>query len=448
MATNLTKDNPLKLILVMSLPIMLGNLFQQMYSTVDAIIVGRYLGSGALAAVGSTAGVYSMIIWFVCGLSGGYAVILAQHFGAGEDDLLRSGVCIDIELSVGVTGIVTIVSLVFIDKLMSLMRLPEEIYGDTLTYLYVIIAGMMATMFYNLCASVLRAIGDSKTPFVFIIVSSVLNIVLDILFIRAFAMGVFGAALATVISQAVSGVLCAIHIYVKFDLFKFQSGDWRFDWTRAKKMLSYGIPSGLCGVTTAIGIMILQVAINTYGTTIIAGYTAAIKIQNFIEVPFNALCMTMINYEGQNLGAGRLDRMHKGFVQCMMVAFGLAIASSILVMGWGRQLSSIFVDASATSAIEVIDFATKYIWYTGLFFIPFSILLIARSTLQGMGFRSAPVMIGITESVLRIVATIYLIRNHSELILCFVSPVIWTSVAIMLVFMYVYWIKHLKKVLA
>lgn len=444
MTTDLTKGNPLKLILFMSLPIMLGNLFQQLYSTVDAVIVGRYLGSQALASVGATTALYFLIIWFVCGTAGGFAVVIAQHFGAGETDKVRSGVCIALELSFTITFIVMIASLCGLRRFLVFIQTPEEILEGALTYLTVIVAGMAATMFYNICAAILRAMGDSKTPFVFIIISSVLNVILDILFIGYFNMGIFGAAFATIISQAFSGILCAVYMYKHFEILKFTASDWKFDWKRAKQMLSYGIPSGLCGMTTALGILVLQVAINTYGTTIIAAYTAAINVQGYVEIVFNAFSTTMINYAGQNLGAGNIDHLHKGFVQCIIMCIISSLIFGVLFFFGGGAFVSLYVKDN--SAVEIIAFATKYLRYVGCFFIPFSYLLVTRSSLQGMGFRSAPVIIGITETICRVLFTIYLFQNQNETLLCLVSPLIWCFTSLVLIFMYSAWIRHLRKI--
>ena len=439
----MTKGTPYKLILAMALPIMMGNIFQQLYSTVDAIIVGRYLGSSALAAVGSTTSIYFVILWFVCGLSNGYAVVLAQNYGAKEYDKLRKGVFNAILLAVSVTVAVTVFWLVILRPFMALLKYPDEIFESAVLYLTVMVAGVIATMFYNLCAAILRAMGDSRTPFVFIIISSVLNIVLDLIFIRVFNWGVFGAAFATVLSQAVSGLMCAVHMYRHFEIIRFRREDMHFDRDISKKMLSYGIPSGLSGIVTAIGIMVLQVAINVYGTTIIAGYTAAIKIQNFVEIPFMAFSMTMVSYSGQNLGANEYDHMHLGYIHCMVMGVLLSIFLGAVVFFFGGRLASLFVDKSG--AEEIVAFAKMYLKVDGLFFIPFCTLMVTRSCLQGMGFSSAPVINGVVESGLRIAATVYLINYRNVKMLCYVSPIIWSVVAVMMVIMYICWYKHLMK---
>lgn len=355
----LTRGNPLKLILLMSLPIMVGNLFQQLYSTVDAVVVGRFLGSNALAAVGATSSIFNMMMWFVMEMSGGFAVVIAQHFGAGRKELIRSDVCIALELATGITLFVSICGLVGSRFFLTWMNTPDEIFKDSVVYLSVTAAGLIVTMFYNICAAILRALGDSKTPFVFVIISSIINIVLDIVFIRFFQMGVFGAAFATVISQAISGVACAVHMYRHFEILRIRKGDWAFEPVRAKQMLGYGIPAGMSGVTTAIGIIILQAAINMYGTIIIASYTAAIRVQNLIGVPYNAFSTTMVNYSGQNLGAGKVDRLGKGYAQCMTMALGLSVILGCVLAFWGGSIASLFVDTAESGAI--LEFASVFL---------------------------------------------------------------------------------------
>ena len=435
MTKDLTVGNPIKAIVIMTLPIMAGNLFQQMYSIVDTIIVGRLLGSGALAAVGSTASLYYLILWFLNGLSNGYSIVVAKDFGAGRVDRLRRDVCMAFELCAAVTIILSVVWLVFLNRFLIFMNTPAEILQNSYAYICVIIAGMVITILYNICASILRAMGDSKTPLYFLIISSVLNIFLDIAFIAGFHMGVAGAAIATILSQAVSGVMCFVYMYSKFEIIRFSRSDWKFDPECAKEMLSYGIPSGLNGAATALGILILQFAINCYGTNVIAGYTSAIKVQNFAEIPLFAYCMTMINFEGQNLGAGKPRNMRKGFFQCIGLGLATAAVLGILLFFFGSDFASVFVDDGASA--EVINFAGNYLRFAAPFFLPYSILLITRSSLQGMGDKAAPLINGIIETIARTVFSFYLIHNINERVLSMVNPIIWAISAVALSIMFV-----------
>lgn len=443
MTKDLTVGNPIKAIIIMTIPIMIGNLFQQMYSIVDTIIVGRFLGSGALAAVGSTASLYYLILWFLNGISNGYAIVVAKDFGAGHIERLRKDVCHALELSAGVTIVLSSIWLAFLRKFLIFMNIPDEILQDAYEYILVIIAGMVVTIFYNICASILRAMGDSKTPLYFLIISSVLNIFLDVTFINVFHMGVMGAAVATILSQAVSGIMCFAYMYSKFEVIRFTKADWRFDIECAKEMLSFGIPSGLNGAATALGILILQFAINCYGTNVIAGYTSAIKVQNFAEIPLFAYCMTMINFEGQNLGAGKVKNMRKGYIQCQTLALVTAAILGIFLYFFGSNFASLFVDDGASAS--VIEFAGNYLKFAAPFFLPYSVLLITRSSLQGMGDKAAPVTNGIIETISRTVFSIYLIHHTSEQLLCMVNPIIWAIGAIALCIMYVHRWNIIKK---
>ena len=447
MTKDLTQGKPIITIILMSLPIMLGNLFQQLYNIADTIIVGRLIGSNALAAVGSTASLTFMIMWFITGEASGFAILLAEHFGAGDTDKLRKDVCIALELSTAITLAVTILCLIWLKPFLIFMNTPGEILDNAYIYSFTIIAGMLTTMFYNINAAILRAMGDSKTPLYFLIISSVLNILLDVLFIAVFGLGVFGAALATVISQGASGILCFIYMCNHFTELKFLRSDWVFDVKHAASLLSYGLPAGLYAASTGIGILILQFAINCYGTNVIAGFTAAIKVQNFAEIPLNAFAVTMVNYEGQNHGAKRYDNMKNGFVQCSILGVITAFICGVLIYVLGDDFTSAFVDGGASP--EVIDFAVRYLRITAYCFILYSVLLVTRSSLQGMGDKTTPVVNGIIESVFRCLATIYLMKNLSEQLLCLVNPTIWGIAALFLVIRYfIHWNRVIKPEIA
>lgn len=421
----------------MSFPMMVGYLFQQFYSLVDVIIVGRYVGADALAAVGSTTSITYFVMWFVCGMSGGFSVVLAQQFGCGDKKEVKKCVCLAIELSTAVTAFLTIISLCNMRTFLRWINIPEEIMEEAYIYIFVIIAGMIAMVFYNVCADILRAIGDSKTPLYFLIISSILNIFLDILFINNFKMGVFGAAFATVVSQAVSGIACFVYMYFRFEEIRFSAEDWKNDWSRVKNMLSYGIPAGLEGATTALGILLLQVAINCYGVSTIAGYTAAIKVQNFAEIPLDSFAMTMVSYEGQNYGAGKKENMKAGYIVCTILGLGIAAIGGVCMFLFGRTFASLFVSGDNTR--DIVEFAAKYLRFAGPFFLPFSILMVTRSALQGMGDKIAPMLNGTLETCFRAVFMFYLIRNLNETMLCLVSPIIWTAAATGLILRLVYW---------
>ena len=436
MTKDLTVGNPFKVILLMSLPIMAGNFFQQFYSIVDMIIVGRLLGSNSLAAVGSSTSIYYLVMWFVCSSAGGFAIVLAQYFGAGDMENLRKGVCTALELSITITLGISVVCLIFLKGFLRIMNTPEEIFAEAYSYIFVIIAGMLCTMLYNIAAAILRAMGDSKTPLYFLIFSSFLNIFLDIVCIKYLNMGVRGAAVATIFSQGLSALLSLAFMYMHFKEVRVKRTDWKFDTERACKMLYYGIPAGFCGVLTAIGILILQFAINCYGTTVIAGYTAAIKVQNFTDITVAAYSTTMVNFIGQNVGAGKYDNARKGYRCCIALGVVTDLVCGALLFVFGGALSSLFV--TGDGAAGVIDFAARYLRYTGIVYAVYPVLLGTRSALQGLGDSAAPVISGLVESAFRALWVVYLVRNYNITLLCLVNPTVWIITAIAMVLIYEY----------
>ena len=309
MTNDMSRGNPARLIISFMLPVLAGNIFQQFYNVVDSVIVGQFLGVNALAAVGSTGSVVFLVWGLVTGLTSGFSVILAQQFGAGD----KKGLCRYEGASVWLCGVIgilmTVILMLGLNPILRLMNTPDEIFGETRAYLGVLFAGILITFAYNMLAGMLRALGDSKTPLLFLVIASILNIVLDIVFILYCNTGVAGAAYATLIAQAVSALLCVRHIAKKYEILKISRQDIHCSVSSAKKLLNVGIPMGLQFSITAIGTMIVQAALNGLGPVYIAGFSAAGKIGNIATQPFPSLGVAMATYTGQNLGASRFDRV-------------------------------------------------------------------------------------------------------------------------------------------
>lgn len=320
MASNTTKDmtsgSTMKLILGFAVPLLMGMLFQQVYSLVDTIIVGRFLGVSALAAVGATGSINFLIVGFCQGICNGFALPVAQRFGAKDYDGLRKYVGNSAVLSIIFGGAITLITVIACRPILELMQTPADIIDLSYHYIVVIFAGIPAIMLYNILSAYLRSLGDSITPVIFLVLSAGLNIGLDLLFIVTFHWGVFGAAFATVLSQAVSGILCLILIIKKFDLLHLKREDWKLDWGYSRYLLIMGLPMGLQYSITAIGSVILQASVNTLGSTAVASMTAGSRISMFVVCPFDALGSTMATFGGQNVGAGRLDRLGRGLPLC------------------------------------------------------------------------------------------------------------------------------------
>ncbi len=422
MVKELTSGNPSKLILSYSVPLLIGNIFQQLYSMVDTIIVGKSIGVDALAAVGATGGLSFLVIGFATGLTSGFAVIAAQKFGAKDMDGLRHSVGISIILSVFTTIVLTALSLLASKPLLKLMNTPDNIIGDSQKFINIIFMGMACTMFYNMIACILRAIGDSKTPLYFLIVASILNVILDLVFILVFHMGVEGAAWATVISQGVAGALCLIYAMKKYSILKLTKKDFKYDSKFAWKHWKLGLPMALQFSVTAIGVLVLQSSLNLFGSDKIAAYTAASKVEQLLTQPAGTFGITMANYAGQNLGAGRIDRVKEGVKKCSMITLIFAVAASIILLLFGRPLTSLFVDGNK---IAVFESAQTYLTVIAIFLPVLNMLFVYRNVLQGIGRSFMPFMAGVFELIARTICAFTLPTMIGFTGICLAGPIAW-----------------------
>ena len=334
----MTSGSTMKLILGFAVPLLMGMLFQQVYSLVDTIIVGRFLGVSALAAVGATGSINFLIIGFCQGICNGFALPVAQRFGAKDYDGLRKYVGNSAVLAVLFGGAITLITVIACRPILQLMQTPSDIIDLSYNYIVVIFAGIPAIMLYNILSAYLRSLGDSVTPVIFLVISAGLNIGLDLLFIVTFKWGVFGAAFATVLSQAVSGILCLILIIKKFDILRLKRDDWKLDWDYTRYLLIMGLPMGLQYSITAIGSVILQSSVNTLGSTAVASMTAGSRISMFVVCPFDALGSTMATFGGQNVGAGRLDRLGRGLRSAVTLGAIYSALILVVLIFFGRDL--------------------------------------------------------------------------------------------------------------
>lgn len=444
MARNMTKDmttgNPVKLILLFSIPLLIGNIFQQFYSMVDTIIVGRFIGVDALAAVGSTGSMSFLINGFVVGLTSGFAVLVSQKFGAKDEEGLKKAVASALVLSLIATGVVTLVSVLLAKPMLHLMNTPDNIIDDANAYIIIIYAGTIATVVYNIIAGILRALGDSKTPLYFLIVASILNIVLDIIFIVNFSMGVAGAAWATIISQGVSGLLCIIYTYKKYKILRLKKEDFKVKSRVYKKHLKIGIPMALQFSITAIGIMTVQGALNVFGSSAIAAYTAASKVLQIVMQPAITFGVTMATYCGQNLGAKNYIRIKEGVKKCTEISVITSIIAGIILVFGGKFFVGLFIENPDAS---ILAYAQECLNYSAIFFIPLGLIFIYRNALQGMGESFVPMMAGAFELIARAVVAFTLPSFIGYTGICLADPVAWLSAAIPLG---IYYFKKMKSI--
>lgn len=440
MTKDMTTGNPVKLILFFSIPLLIGNVFQQFYSMVDTIIVGRYVEVQALAAVGVTGSLSFLILGFTFGLTGGFSVIIAQRFGANDEDGLRKSVATSTILSIISTIIITLASMLSAKPVLSLMNTPDDIINDATIYIIIIYAGTCATVFYNMIAGILRSLGDSKTPLYFLILSSILNIILDLFFILNFNMGVRGAAYATVIAQGISDILCLIYALKKYPILRLKKEDWIWDKNFALKHLNVGIPMALQFSITATGVMVLQTALNAFGSTVIAAYTAASKVEQIVTQPGISFGTTMATYCGQNLGAGKYDRIKEGVKKGSIITIMVSIIAAVVLFVFGKSLSTLFI---SSDQIEALNYSKQYLNTVAAFLPILGMLFIYRNSLQGIGDAFIPMMAGVAELVARVIVAFTLPAFIGYIGICLASPFAWIGATIPMAIKYRILIKRM-----
>ena len=421
-AKDLTVGSPMKLILGFAFPMFLGLLFQQFYSLVDTMIVGKYLGVDPFAGVGSTGSLNFIVIGFCMGLCSGFSVPISQSFGAKDFPLLRKMVTNSVWLCTFFSVVITTLMLLFCRPVLTWMNTPENIFEYAYIYIFIIFAGIPCTILYNMTAAILRALGDSKSPIIFLAISSAINIGLDLLLIIVFRMGVDGAALATVVSQGVSGVISIIYIKKKFDILAMEKGDWKLERHLAGKLTGVGIPMGLQYSITGIGSVILQTAVNGLGSIYVASMTAGSKINIFLACPFDALGQTMAPYAGQNIGARKLDRVGKGLRAACIIGFIVSGLMVIVVKLFGDQLTMLFLDEKDP---VIMQNSTQFLIIVSAFYCLLTLVNTVRFTIQGMGFSSLAIIAGVMEMIARGIAGMLLVPAFGYLGACYSSPLAW-----------------------
>ena len=445
MAKDMTKGSPAKLIVAFAIPIFLGNLFQQFYNIVDTMIVGRFVGVNALAAVGSTSSIMFCIQGIASGMTTGFGVVASQNFGAKDYKTLRHSVMMSNYLTIMISVVLTALLLMINKPLLNFMNTPAEIFDGAATYLSIIFAGFCATMVYNLLAAILRAVGDSKTPLYFLILSSALNILLDLVFVVNFHMGVAGVAWATVIAQAVSAVLCAGYMIKKYpQVMRASREEAVFSFRSAGKLMGMGIPMALQFSITSFGTMIVQSTLNLLGETSIAAYAAAQKLQGIICLPYVALGSAMATYCGQNAGAGNYERIKDGFKKCMMVLVVTVLITFFIARVFGGLATTLFVDAAET---EVILLSEKYFHIASWFYMPLASIFIFRNALQGIGYGVDAMLGGVFELAARWLLITMIGTKFGYIGICFGDPAAWVAALIPIVPLYFYRMKQAQKAL-
>lgn len=419
---DMTMGSPMKLILGFAVPLLFGFLFQQFYSVVDTVIVGQFLGVKALAGVGSTGSLNFMIIGFCMGVCNGFAIPVAHKFGAKDFSGMRQFIANSVWLSAGFAVVMTAVVVLLCRDILTWMNTPEDIFEFAYIYILIIFWGIPASYLYNLLSGIIRSMGDSKTPLMFLLLSSILNIGLDLLCILTFRMGIAGAAVATVVSQLISGVLCLFYMRKKFDILKIEKEEWKVNFSHMKTLCGMGVPMGLQYSITAIGSVILQTSVNSLGSVAVAAVTAAGKVSMFFSCPFDAMGSTMATYGGQNVGAKKLDRLGKGLFSCSVLGIVYALAAFVALFFWGDIFIGMFVKEGSA---EIMTQARQMLIVISAFYIPLAFVNIIRFMIQGMGFSAFAVLAGVCEMAARALAGLFLVPAFGFTGACYASPLAW-----------------------
>lgn len=438
----MTQGNPISLILKFSIPLILGNLFQQLYNMVDTIIVGRALGLNSLTAVAATTSLNFLIVGFVLGVCSGLAIPVAQRFGAGDYKKMRNYVANAAYLAIALAVVLTVITTGCCHIILRWMKTPENILAESYAYFWVICLGIPFTFLYNTVSGIIRALGDSRTPFYFLVISTILNIILDLVFIITLHWGVAGAAWATIIAQALSGVMCLIYMKKKYSILKSSPEERKLNFRAMSTLLMNGVPMGLQYSITAIGTIMLQSSVNVLDAVYVSAYAAAMKVKQLAMAPFDGIANACSTFCSQNLGAGKLDRIWKGVKNGVGIGLVYAVAIAFVLFFIGSEIAWMFVDRSETEVLAAVQLMLS----CAAFFYPvLSILNCVRMTLQGMGFGAIAIFAGWLELAARAMMALLVIPKFGYIAVCFTDQAAWVVAAVFVVIVFLVEMRRLEK---
>ncbi len=445
MVTDMTSGNPLKHILLFSIPLLIGNIFQQLYNIADLVIVGRTLGVESFAAVGAVAPIFFLITFIIVGLTNGFAVVTGQRYGAKDINGVRNSFVISTILSTFVTVAVSIICSLLMNPILKLMNVPQNIYHNAYWYVQIIIIGLIVTTMYNMLASIIRALGDSKTPLYFLIVASIANIILALIFIQIFHLGVPGSAIAVILSQAISVILCVFFIKKRLPILHLHKNDWKLKFDKnffdsAYEHLNIGIPMAIQFSIIGVGILIIQSVCNTFGSNVIAAITAALRIEQIATLPMMSFGVALATYVAQNFGAHKFKRIRLGVIKASTINIILAVIMAFVMRIWGTDIISAFIGTNKT---EIIDIAHQYLLISTIFYFFLGQIFIYRNALQGMGETFFPLLACIAELLMRAFAAVYLAIKFGYIGIFYSGPIAWVSASTIMFFGYFGSIKHI-----
>lgn len=434
---DMTQGKPAGIIVSFALPLMLGNVFQQMYTVMDSVIVGRGVGVEALAALGTSDWISFTAMGGITGVAQGFSVLIAQYFGAKDEKGMKKAIAMSVWTGAGMTLLLMALFLGNLTRLLQLLRVPNNIWEDAYYYLFILLVGLVATAFYNISSGILRAMGDSQTPLRAMVIASVTNIVLDLWFVMGFHWGVEGAAIATVTAQFCSGGICTWQLG-KYGVWKIERKDWRWDWELVKRLLGLGLPVAFQNVIIGFGGIVIQYVINGFGFLYVAGFTATNKLYGLFELAAVSFGYATSSFVGQNLGAKKYGRIKEGVKTSAKISVIIAIIVGGILLVFGRSILQIFIAKDAAQAGEVLNIAYEYLAVMGATLVILYLLHIYRSALQGMGDTVIPMFSGIAELVMRITIALTLPLLIGKQGIYYAETGAWLGAAILLVAAY-YW---------
>ena len=440
---NLTQGNPIRLIILFAIPLLLGNFFQQIYNIADMFIVGRTLGANAMGAVGSTGSILFFLIGFIFGAEAGFGIVTAQYYGAKNEKGVRRSFASGAICSAFIGILLMVFGILFVDPILHLLETPEELYANARIYLLIIFWGILPLVFYNLMANMILALGDSRTPLIFLIITCVLNIVLDYIFILFCGWGVGGAAGATVLAQVISGICCLIYVWKKQPLLILKKEDWKVGWADLMHSMRIGLPMGFQASVIAIGCIVVQVYINKLGPASVAAFSAAEKVNLLALMPLMSFGIAMATYVGQNYGAGKYDRIRQGVRQCSILSLSVAIGMAWLNISFGVYFVELFVGEEDPLLPQISELAQMYMGLNAPLYWVLGLLFVYRYTLQGLGKSFVPTFAGVMELVMRIGASVLFAAPLGFGGICLASPLAWIGAAVPLGVAYFYVIRRL-----
>lgn len=442
MKNDMTKGSPLRLMILFTIPVLIGNIFQNVYNLVDSVIVGQFLGVDALAAVGMTGSLTFLVFGWVNGMASGFGILLAQSFGASDEKRLRHYTAMSVYLCIAMAVLLTAGLLAANGWILRVMNAPEEIFSDTKRYIDILFAGLPVTIAYNMLFSISRALGDSRTPLIFLMVSSVLNIFLDVLFVAVLPLGVAGAAYATVFSQCVSAAACFFYVRKHYPVLRAEREDRRFSWRTAGRLLMMGIPMGLQFSITAIGTMMVQAAVNLLGPAYIAANSACGKVANIVTQLFPSIGITLATYVGQNMGAGKWERIRQGVRQATVITLVSSVVCGLLMFFFGGRATGLFVKNPTE---ELLQISTTMFHLTTWCYPCLGLIFVFRNTLQGMGDGLFPMLGGVFELIARAVLVTLLAGPFGFAGICLCDPGAWIAALIPIIPVYIIRMRKVKE---